>query len=209
MVSRRKMLVHTLVVASLSSGCGAFSSKKSGKKLEENDQQLAGEWLGKCLKKDWFGFSYQQQKLNFSSIGDFDRATMIYSDQACKDAVGTLEEHGTYAVLGDSPAASGARDINMTITSATVKPQNNKATDEYNNKKYCGIDNWQLDQSQDVLGKACDGVSHPNGEVIFDIYRLEDENKGLKTGKSSILFGGNDAASRPTKLNEDQVYTRK
>ncbi len=205
----RKILAQTIIAASITSGCGVFSSEKSGKKLEENDRKLAGEWQGACTKQDWFGFAYQQQTLRFSSVGDFDRATAMYSDQQCREAVGTLEEHGTYAALGESKTAKGAHDINFTISSATVRPQSTSAAGEFNSKQYCGFDNWQRDQPKDVLGRECAGVKHPNGEVVYDIYRLENEDKRLLTGKGSIFFCADDAASRPTKLNDEQTYTRK
>jgi hypothetical protein len=207
--SKGKFLTHTVVVATLNGGCGMFTSEKSGKKLEENDRKLAGEWEGACVQQDWFGFAYQQQTLRFSSIGDFDRTTALYSDQQCHEAVGILVERGTYAALGESKTAEGAHDINLTISAATVRPQSSESADQFNEKKYCGINDWQRDQAKDVLGRECSGVSHPNGEVVYDIYRLENEGSRLLTGKGSIFESGNDAASRPTRLNDKQTFKRK
>jgi hypothetical protein len=206
---KRMLMTQTILVATLAGGCGMFKTEKSGKKLQENDRNLAGEWEGSCIQQDWLGFAYQQQALKFSSIGDFDRTTSFFSDQLCQESVGILGEHGTYASLGESKALAGAADINLTISAATVRPQTTESAEDFNQKEYCGFNDWQRDQVRDVLGRDCDGVSHANGEVVFDIYRLDNDGALLVTGKGSIFESGSVASSRPSSLNEKQPFKRK
>ena len=184
-----------------------FKTEKSGKKLQENDRNLAGEWEGTCLQQDWLGYSFQRQVLRFSSIGDFDRSTALFTDELCQDAVGTLAEQGTYAVLGASKVVAGATDINLTISAANVRPQSVKSVEDFNERQYCGFNDWQQNQVRDVLGRECDGVSHANGEVVFDIYRID--NSTLLTGKGSIFENLGEATGRPTALDPKKTFARK
>jgi len=202
------MSVSLVTIGILTSACGAFSTKNKGQKTQENDRQLAGQWQDSCTKKDWLGFTYQRQTFQFSAIGDFDRTTTLYSDEGCATALSTLLEHGTYASLGESAAAPGARDINLTITEASLKPQTDDGAKLLNDVSYCDVTTWERDKDVSVLGKNCAGTTHPSGEVVFDLYRIENEGKHLVTGKGSLWVDKSEASSRPESLDLEHVYIK-
>jgi hypothetical protein len=204
----RTMLASVVTIVAISGGCGMFSTKNKGQKARENDSQLAGQWQAECAKKDWLGFSYQRQTFQFSVVGDFDRTTALFSDEGCVTALTTLIEHGTYASLGESSAVAGSREINLTITQASIKPHTDDGAKLLNDVGYCDITTWERDRSDDVLGKNCAGTTHPSGEVVFDIYSIEDGGKRLLTGKGSLWVDKSEANLRPTKLDDVRVYTK-
>ena len=199
----------TLALASATVGCGAFGTKNKGQKGRENDNALAGKWQNSCSKMDWLGFSYNQVTFNFSGLGDFDKTTTLFSDANCATAIGSLTENGTYAALGDSPALTGAQNINFTISEAKVSADTDTAVNLFNGVSYCGISSWQKGQATDVLDKPCVGFQHPKGAVIFDVYKVDQDGKRLQTGKGSLFLDKSEASARPSKLDETNVFTKK
>ena len=197
-----------LTIVPITAGCGMFSTKNKGEKARENDNALTGQWRNGCSKLDWLGFAYHQETLKFSAIGDCDRVTTLFSDSSCTNATATLSERGTYASLGASRVAAGAQDINFTVTQATVTADSDDAVSLLNNASYCGISTWQKNQAVDVMGKTCDGSNHPKGEVIFDVYRVDNDSKRLETGKGTLFVDKSDANSRPGKLDDAHPYLR-
>jgi hypothetical protein len=193
----------------LASGCGILQTKNKGQKSRENDSALSGKWENACSKLDWLGFSYHRTSLSFSSLGDFDKTTNLYSDDNCTAATATLTEHGTYSSLGDAQAGSGSQNINYTISEASVTAVSDSAVRLFNAVSYCGISSWQVGQATDVLDKPCAGAQHAKGAVIFDIYKVDNNGDRLTTGKGSFFLDKSDASSRPSKLDEVYVFTKK
>ena len=208
--TRLLSLVCFAIFAVSIAGCGMLSTKNKGEKAQQNDNSLAGEWRAGCNKFDWFGFSYQQEVLKFSVVGDFDKVTSFYSDSTCAEPMGNLSEHGTYAALGSASSAEGARDINFTVTQVSVTADSEDAVKLLNAGSYCGISAWQKGQKTDILGKSCGGMNHPSGEGVFDVYRVDSDGKRLQTGRGSLFTGNrSDANSRPGKLDDTHVYSKK
>jgi hypothetical protein len=199
------MLAFGVVVA----GCGAFSTKKKGQKARENDNALTGTWQNSCTKMDWLGFTYNQVTFKFSVLGDFEKTTSLYDNESCTSAIGSLSESGTYAALGDAAATPQAKDINFTISEAKISADTDQAIKLLNTGAYCGISDWQKGQATDVLDKPCVGFQHTKGKVIFDIYKVDQDNKRLETGKGSIFLDKGDADARPKDLDETNVFVKK
>lgn len=205
---KTKIFATTLTIGVVLSACGAFGTKEKGRKAKETDTSLAGEWRGTCNKLDWLGLTSNRQVLTFSAVGDFDRVTTVYSDNACNLSGATVTERGTVATLGKSNFVADAKDINFTVSTATIAPANDDSAKSLNTVSYCGRTDWQKDVTVDVLGKECLGKNHAKGEVNFDIYRLDGDKKLLTFGKGSIWLDKSDASTRPTELDETKVFEK-
>ena len=189
-------------------GCGMLSTKNKGKKASENDQKLVGEWRDTCNKMDWLGFAYQQQTLRFSALGDFDRDVTLFKDSNCSNPLGKLSEHGTYASLGNSSETPDTKDINFTVTEATMSAEVDDAVSLLNSASYCGISEWKKGNPTDILGKSCAGIQRAKGDVVFDIYRVDTNGKRLISGKGSLFLDKTDTSSRPSSLDENRAFRK-
>lgn len=199
------MLAFGVVAA----GCGAFETKKKGQKARENDSSLNGTWQNSCTKMDWLGFTYYRVTYKFSALGDFDKTTSLFADASCAEAIGSLSESGTYAALGDAADTAQAKDINFTISEAKISADTDQAVKLLNAAAYCGISDWQKGRATDVLDKPCVGFQHVKGKVIFDIYKVDQNDKRLETGKGSIFLDKGDVSSRPKSLDEANTFFKK
>jgi hypothetical protein len=197
-----------LSLVSVLSGCGAFGTKENGKKSQENNQKLTGEWKSNCSAFGWLGLTHKTDTLTFGALGDFDGATTAFVDDACSTPVTTLTQHGTYASLDASKSVEGATNINFTITSAAITAQSDDAAKMLNAASYCGITAWANGKAIDVMDKPCLGATHPSGEVLFDIYELSNGDDLLNFGKGSLFLDQDDANSRPTTLDESRAFIR-
>jgi hypothetical protein len=205
--SKISSLALASLVATALSGCGAFETKHKGEKAKENDNHLSGEWQDGCTTADWLGFAYQRESLTFSAVGDFDRVTTLYKDEACQAAVGTLTEHGTYSALGASAEVANADDINFQVNEASVKVDDDGAVKLLNDASYCDL-SWQKGQEQSILDKSCLGINHKKGEVVFDIYNVDTNANVLKLGKTSLFTNKAAADDRPARLDEAHPYSK-
>lgn len=188
--------------------CGRNKTQSKGEKLRQNDFSLDGTWRNECTKFDWLGLTHEKTTFKFSSLGDFDKVTTIYSDEACTVGAAQLVERGTYASLDKAPNVPEATDINFTLVAANLTVTNEDTAKLVNTASYCEFSKWSVGATVDVLGKKCLGQSHTSGDVVFDIYRLDNTKKHLTFGKNQIFLDNNTAASRPDRLNSERVFTK-
>lgn len=179
---------------------------KVGQVIEQFDQSLTGDWQTPCLQNEWNGLIAAKDELTFSAIGDFEKELLRYSDDQCETPIFSIKLNGTYASLDKNQAAQDARNINFTITKAELEVNNPQAVDLLNRLEYCGIRNWQVGQSRDILGKDCLGPDINQGSVIFDIYNVE--NNKLFLGDALVLENIGNAENRPTQLNSSRIYQK-
>ena len=207
MKAELRVLMAILVAAGLSASCGSTkSTKKEGKKLRQTAKSLNGEWDASCQKQDWFNFTQAAERFRFSPLGDFEKRTEIFRKD-CKAADLVIETGGTYDSLGKAKDIPDAKEINFTISAASVTPKSEDAVKALKAMKYCSISEWALGKKEDVLGKDCAGVNYKNGEVVYDIYR--QKNKQLYFGKKMLFLAGETANDRPVKLEEKRVFVKK
>lgn len=201
-----KILGLGLVLGTL--GCGAKSTSESGRKADEIDTNLAGSWQTACNSADWLGMVKSQSTYGFSAVGDFDKSSSYYTDN-CVQSSFEVALKGTTSSLGDSKSVAGAKDINFTITTATLTSKTDNATTLLNaGTGYCGKKDWKTGEKTDILGKDCAGGSYKNGAVIFDVYKIEKSI--LTLGKSGMIWGTKKAADqRPTELDVANPYLKK
>jgi hypothetical protein len=204
----RKLGLAVLVTAPVIIGCGAFKTKNHGQKQRQTNMHLAGTWITGCTKLDWLGLTSERETVIFSALGDFDRTSTVFTDGNCESAGVELTVRGTFDTLGPDSQLAGSDDINFTVTAATATTRNDLGTNTLNAGEYCDNASWSTNQTVDIIDRECAG-SWRKGSVVFDIYRLDNDNKKLRFGRHSFFQDKSDAASRPAVLDEEHALTLK
>ncbi len=204
------MLTGALAALTIfAAGCGGMSTDDKGAKGDENDLDLAGKWIDGCLAKDALKLTHQANVLTFSALGDFDRVTTLHRSDVCAEPQIETSVHGTYDVVGQAENVQGGADnINFTVLKATVTAKSDDAVQILSAAAYCGVKDWTVDQEIDIAGKDCLGEKVASGQVLFDIYRIEGDDKTLFVGNSMNWFDNTDSVDRPTQLATDHPYTK-
>ncbi len=205
-----KMILALAALASTLnlSACGKFSTKDKGKKMEENSSALAATWNLGCSKFDFLGFLGNKEELVFSAVGDFERTKRVYDNTNCEAEMGHFETSGTYAVLGSSANTNdGTKDINLTVNTFDFTVLSDSLAKALNSAKFCGLDNWSVNQKVSLLGLDCATGKVGLGDVVYEIF-LIDNNNVYFSDQLGVL-GQRAAASRPTKLDTSRPYVKK
>jgi hypothetical protein len=204
----KKLAIVLLATTPLVTNCGAFKTKSKGEKARQTNMHLAGTWTTDCTKLDWLGLTSERETLKFSALGDFDRTSTLYTDGTCGSAGVELTVRGTFDTLGPDSKLAGSDDINFTVVAAAATPRSDLGTAALNVDNYCDNSTWSTDATVDILDRDCAG-SWRKGSVVFDVYRLENDNKNLRFGRHSFFQDKTDAASRPTALDDEHALVRK
>ena len=204
---KKYLAVAGLASALTLSSCGMFSTKGSGKKMEQNSSALAATWDLGCSKFDFMGFLGNKDALVFSAIGDFERTNILYDDAKCTTEFGRFDTKGTYAALGNSAnTTDGTRDINLTVSGFDFTVLTDTLANALNAAKFCGMDNWAVNQKVNLLGVDCATGKVGPGDVVYEIYRIDQSSLFLSDQLGVV--GQRAAASRPAQLDMSRPYVK-
>lgn len=189
--------------------CGLTEKDKKRAKSAKETIEVAGTWTTKCINRNFLVTSvYQREQLEFSIRNNFEKQIIRHDDEDCKDENFRTTIRGGYEVLGESDKAKHGKDINFTIRSIHITAFTPGMVTTLNDASYCGIDNWQADNERNVTGRDCVGLAVDRGDVLFDVYKIEDER--LYLGKTFLGFDEPVKLNlRPNKFDESKVYKRK
>lgn len=192
----------TLVIAACLSACG--KTDDTADKAKQTDTNLAGTWNLACANKDFAGVTHQSDSYNFSLLGDFDRSVKLFNSDGCTTQLAHIDSSGTTDSLGNSQKVDGAKDINFTVTQMEATVDDAEFAKTLNTIKYCGKEDWQVGAAFDMFGKDCAGEKMDKGEVIFQIYKIHDDQLFLGSPVTALWLDGNDASNRPSHLDENR-----
>lgn len=202
------MKAITWSVALLLTGCGAFeAAKDEKKKIDDRDSKLIHEWQTDCYENKDVDPSYVREEIKFKLNGDFDKVTVLHTDDQCKNEVLRYTVSGTYNEAGRVEDQPNVKKINLNVAKVFLMPQSDDEAKVLNDKKLCGKTDWTKDKAVEVQSLDCEGEDYKDGDVIFDIYEVDD-NK-LYLGKTFLFFDKSDADLRPTRVNARKPYTKK
>lgn len=193
----------------------ACGSSKSTKDVADNigdHNELAGAWQGDChapnFLADLLKGGYTQVRYDFGNIqNSFKRSLTAFNNKNCDQSWFTYDIAGHYDVVTTAAPVDGGKSINITVEKVSITPKVGDAVDLLNAASLCGAKDWQINKEKVVTDKDCGGLKVSTGQVIADIYKVD--NTKLMVGASSFFDNGLDAGNRPTKLDQDQVYTKK
>lgn len=132
----------------------------------------------------------------------------MYDNANCETEVGNINTTGTYAVMGSSTNTSdGTRDINLTVNTFDVTVSSDSMVTALNLAKFCGLDNWSVNQKVSLLGLDCATGKVSRGDAVYEIFRVD--NNVLYLSDQLGVVGHRVAASRPEKLEMGRPYVKK
>jgi hypothetical protein len=190
----------------LTTACGLFETEKRGKKSEENEPDIAGNWTSNCIKSPGLGVPMARAEYSFNAIGDFDKTENFYAGETCDSPIVTGIVSGTYDAKGKHPDNDDVKMINLTVDEVFVTANTDEGVETLNRIKFCGKDNWEVGEDVEVTGEDCGPYSFNKGDVVYDVYDVKEEDK-LYFGKSLALTEEEeDPAERPKDINTNVVF---
>lgn len=155
------------------------------------------------------GFQVQQQ-LDFSGDEFVQGIRVKYMSPIGQPMGFTMHIYGNFTLGGAIPGIPGAVGLDETLHQLTQTVLNAEMADEYNEKKYCGLDTWEPGVEQDITGLKCEEDEEPfvDGDVNFDILSVDGSQlqTGLYPDDDDTI--GTDAAHRPAALDPNLTYVR-
>ena len=191
------------MVPVLLAGCGAFETKEKGGKADENDQSLTGVWNSDCVSSTRLDLTHAKYRFAFSAVGDFDKTEALYGSEGCSDEKLNVRLLGTYDEAGDAAVGDEVNNINFTVKHVRVTIVDADFVKTANNMNLCGKDDWVKDTVEDVIGATCLGTSIKQGDVLFDVYKV---NKEAWFGHKFLFLSEDDADARPDNILTDIVF---
>lgn len=199
-----------LLLAVMLSGCMSEVDLPSSSDLE------GGNWYADC---EYDGTSYQTRTTSFVA-GSYTHVTTHYSDSSCLQKALDLGETGTYTIGGQVPNAS-RYELDRTLTSLTITPQNSTAVTNYNTSSLCGFSDWAIGVTKNVTGLNCGGDYLPAaGLKYYDVFIIWPYSVPATPGypgtgitAGTLNFGytdstndGSTPAKRPTSLTSPDYH---
>jgi hypothetical protein len=154
---------------------------------------LTGRWIGPCVTTD----SASQKEIYDFDDEELLLTTIDYSDAACTVEKESLVRNFSLELIDNTITDDGddVKQINFAYNSLSLTPKTSVRADELNTAVHCGYNDWQVDQTKQLLGQDnCMGLNH--GDVVYDIYLVSGTD--LYLGDSAAATAGN----RPTVLGD-------
>lgn len=177
--------------------------------IAKADSQFDGNWKSNCYSQSAQGqtqYGVDQMAITDSTLTvDSD----VYSDASCSSqSIATIHTSEDLALSTDSNTPQGVEDADLTLAALTIAFHSAQYISYMNSEQFCGYNNWVIDQPQDVLGKNCGNQQLPSeGTVSYDIIGL-DSTGALHMGLTTSDLPGTSAATRPTSLDTNVVYSK-
>jgi hypothetical protein len=180
--------------------------KNDGQTIENIPNQLSGAYKTACTENSALGLTSSTRSLDFSSVGDFDRKEVYFSNDSCTGTAGlTYRVVGTVSVPGALPENTQLDIINFQIGEAYITPGTQALVDTLNATSFCGAKDWALNVEKSIADLQCNDFAIKKGEVIQDVY--DDRDGTLYFGKKFALLLNEDDA-RPTEVDLDLPYNK-
>ena len=226
----RKLVVLSVVgvAAALVTSCNLF---KGGEKKEaaptEQQAQPAGEpapaqpeaampapqentlahtWQSACVPANVLAMGKSRRSVAMTSTGTFEKSENFFMNTCEEPTAMTYKVTGTYATLGSNPSNAALQNIDFTVDAATITVSSAATVEKMNGETFCGIADWKVDVATDITGKNCGGFTVQKGDVLMDVYKIENDNT-VFFGRQFNFATSEDAKTRPESVT-DAPYTK-
>lgn len=159
---------------------------------------LEGTWRQPCAR------GYQREER-------FEGAFVTYVernfwDGSCTAPAVEILSRGAFEAGEPVLAPLGARAMDFTFASVSLRPRSVETAAAYNQRAVCGLSGWRVDEEQEITGRDCDffglgaKMRVPSaGDRKFGIFRLEGDE--LFFGQLSPERDGSAPSRRPLVLD--------
>ena len=188
-----------LVVAGCSPSDSGSSS--SGTTLTGPIADLQGEWITSCY---FDGDNYAKESFEVSGTDIMTYSTYYSdSDSSCSSALFKMDTNNSSASVGEKVVFADSTEgyrISYRAQKLTYTPVSSEYASLINAVSLCGLNNWEVDTTTDVLGMNCSGTTMPQKNATFyNVYNLIGTNLYLGTSKTDVY---------PTTVNTNVMYVK-
>lgn len=157
---------------------------------EVRESGIANTWKTECqnVLLDLFGVAAQTEEYRIG--GDIRKVTTYYETNDCKDGVIEIQETGGYGnveKLEDNQNQADVYKIDINWSDVQVRALNETGENLLSTVRFCGFEDWNTDQPQDVTGQTSENpvidrcwTKTPRDQ--FDIFSVEGDSMYLGAG---------------------------
>jgi hypothetical protein len=131
--------------------------------------------------------------------------TNAYLDAGCTQPSTTISLASTYVLSGSSTAVSGAQQLDVTPTTATLTIHDADSVQAANSQKLYGYSNWVAEQPQDITGLDPTGQPAAKSKPFYTIVQVNGAKLYLGQ-KQNSTDDNTTPAGRDSQLNTVLVY---
>lgn len=143
------------------------------------DPGFDGVWRQPCQR------GYAREEIFAGSSATYTERN--FWDRACTAPAVEIVSRGTIQMAEPMLEAAGARPIDFTFTSVSLKPASPRTAEAWRERGVCGFRDWQSGQEKDVTGRECDFFGL--GSVVR-VPRAGDQRFGIAKISGGELFLG-------------------
>ena len=172
------------------SGCSPSDSgsSSSGTTLTGPIADLQGKWITSCY---FDGDNYAKE--SFEVYGtDIMTYSTYYSDldSSCSSALFKMDTNNSGASVGEKVVFADSTEgyrISYRAQKLTYTPVSSEYASSINTVSLCGVNNWKVDTTTDILGMNCDGTTMPQKNATFyNVYNLIGTNLYLGDAQTDV-----------------------
>lgn len=185
------------------SGCSPSDSgsSSSGTTLTGPIADLQGKWITSCY---FDGDNYAKESFEVSGTDIMTYSTYYSdSDSSCSSALFKMDTNNSGASVGEKVVFADSTEgyrISYRAQKLTYTPVSSEYASLINAVSLCGLNNWKVDTTTDVLGMNCSGTTMPQKNATFyNVYNLIGTNLYLGTSKTDVY---------PTTVNTNVMYVK-
>jgi hypothetical protein len=159
---------------------------------------LSGRWTSLCTSIE----SGSQKDIYDFDNGGLLLTSIYYTDGACETEKERLVQGYNIKLIDKATTADGdeVKQINFIYNSVSLTPKTAYRADELNSSVYCDYDDWQVEESKNLLGQD-NCITLNANDALYDIYLVSGTDFYLGEAPATT------AESRPTTLGNTVTAT--
>ena len=162
---------------------------------------LQGKWITSCY---FDGDNYVRESFEVSGTDIITQSTYYSdSDSSCSSALFKMDISNSSASVGEKVVFADSTEgykISYRVQRLTYTPVSSEYASLINTASLCGLDNWEVNTTIDVLGMNCSGTTMPQKNTTFyNVYNLIGTNLYLGDAKTD---------DHPTAVNTNAMYVK-
>ena len=162
---------------------------------------LQGKWITSCY---FNGNNYARESFEVSGTDIISQSTYYSdSDSSCSSALFKMDTSNSSASVGEKVVFADSTEgykISYRVQRLTYTPVSSEYASLINTASLCGLDNWEVNTTIDVLGMNCSGTTMPQKNTTFyNVYNLIGTNLYLGDAKTD---------DHPTAVNTNAMYVK-
>ena len=162
---------------------------------------LQGKWITSCY---FDGDNYARESFEVSGTDIISQSTYYSdSDSSCSSALFKMDTNISGASVGERVVFADSTEgykISYRVQKLTYTPVSSEYASLINDVSLCGLNNWEVNTTTDVLGMNCSGTTMPQKNATFyNVYNLIGTNLYLGDPKPDV---------HPTTVNTNAMYVK-